>query len=212
MRSEAKSRIYEYRLICPTQSSFEKATQLVNSSENIFAIHESDTDADVDEDCCGRIDESAAVAKDAVLSHRYLMHEQNAWCLPSPLNIAAMQQAADVLRNDSQETDYTSFRNSGCNSVSPIRKVLNISVSQVPTGESEFYPESNTILITVEATSFLLRMVRNFVAVMVHVGQGKASPEIAAKYLELRDRNAIKLKPAPAEGLYLKDVIYDEEG
>ncbi len=69
-------------------------------------------------------------AKDAVSTHRNIFDEKRAWCVSTPLDLAAMQQAADYLRNDSKETDYTSFRNAGCTSSTPVRRIINFTVER----------------------------------------------------------------------------------
>jgi tRNA pseudouridine(38-40) synthase len=208
VREAATSRLYEYRILVPTIEAYATAKRRVQY-RNYSVDEVADLDAAVN--IYGSKD-SATIAKDSLLLHRYLFEENRAWCLSKPLDVTAMQLAADLLRNDSKDTDYSSFRNSGCQSKSPIRKILNLEIKQVTASGPDLLPgEADMIIITVEATSFLLRMVRNIVAVLVHVGQGlpASGPQVVSEYLALKSRNAIKLKPAPAEGLYLRDVIYD---
>eukprot|EP00605_Chrysophyceae_sp_TOSAG23-4_P001759 GSChrysophyteH1.ASY1.ANO1.1947.1 assembled CDS len=131
-----------------------------------------------------------------------------AWCLAKPLDVPSMRAAADILRNDSKDTDYSTFRNALCQSKSPYRKVLRIEIDERSIDSDLFTGDASEIKITVEASSFLLRMVRNFVALLVHIGQGKAPPSLAAHLLKEKSRGSMKLKPAPASGLYLQDVLY----
>lgn len=65
------------------------------------------------------------------------------------------------------------------------------------------------ILIT--GDSFLQRMVRNIVGLLVQVGFGKNSVDSVKDILEIKDRNKVTISPAPAHGLYLLDVHYDKE-
>jgi tRNA pseudouridine38-40 synthase len=69
--------------------------------------------------------------------------------------------------------------------------------------------EEIDILIT--GDSFLQRMVRNIVGLLVQVGLGKNSVESVQNILAKKDRNAVIISPAPAHGLYLLDVHYDKE-
>ncbi|MBR3210790.1 MAG: tRNA pseudouridine(38-40) synthase TruA [Bacilli bacterium] len=62
--------------------------------------------------------------------------------------------------------------------------------------------------ITFKGTGFLRYQVRNMVGILIRVGEGKIAPEEVAKILESKDRTKSG-KTAPAEGLYLVDVIYE---
>lgn len=62
------------------------------------------------------------------------------------------------------------------------------------------------ILIRVTANSFLYKMVRNMVSVLVEVGKGKSSIDDVKNLLLSRDRGMYP--PAPPYGLYLVDVHY----
>ena len=77
--------------------------------------------------------------------------------------------------------------------------------------------DTQLITISVTADSFLLRMVRNIVGALVHVGRSKyrqpqegdpVHPHDMSKMLAWRQRSMLKIKPAPAEGLYLRNVKY----
>jgi tRNA pseudouridine38-40 synthase len=60
----------------------------------------------------------------------------------------------------------------------------------------------------ITADSFLQRMVRNIVGVLVHVGSGKLKATDMQHILALKDRSKVKIKPAPPQGLYLVDVYF----
>jgi len=64
------------------------------------------------------------------------------------------------------------------------------------------------ITITITADAFLLRMVRNIVGVLVHIGKGFAPPSYLGQVLTRRDRSQVPHAPAPAHGLYLVNVDY----
>ena len=65
------------------------------------------------------------------------------------------------------------------------------------------------ILVEARARSFLHHQVRNMVGTLKLVGAGKWRAQRVAEALEARDRRAGG-PTAPAEGLYLVEVIYAE--
>ena len=71
----------------------------------------------------------------------------------------------------------------------------------------EFAVDGSLILIGVEGSHFLWRMVRRLVGVLVEVGKGELDPAAAAKLLEGRSELPAKLT-APASGLFLDRVFY----
>ena len=71
----------------------------------------------------------------------------------------------------------------------------------------EFGVDGSLILIGVEGSHFLWRMVRRLVGVLVEVGKGELAPAAAAKLLEGRSELPAKLT-APASGLFLDRVFY----
>lgn len=69
--------------------------------------------------------------------------------------------------------------------------------------------EKEKIIITFEGTGFLKYQVRNMVGLLIRIGENKLSPESVEKILESKDRTKSG-KKAPAEGLYLTRIIYNE--
>lgn len=62
------------------------------------------------------------------------------------------------------------------------------------------------------ARSYLYRQIRRMVGVLLAVGRGRLTPSDVQDILQSRDNTNLRgTKPAPAGGLYLKDVIYDEK-
>ena len=228
-RISATSRVYVYRIQCPTVTAYQRFKSMTAGGAGSGGIGDS---GDINEDG------SAAMyhAKDHLISHPLLFEEHRLWYVLKPLNTESMQLAADTLRNGSSETDYSSFRNSGCNSSSPVRKILSFRVEEraILHSNSIFHDTCdrkerniaersgensdadgdlhtiNEIIITVEATSFLLRMVRNMVGLLVAVGKGSlnATHDVSG-ILVKRHRNANRTNSAPARGLYLKNVMYN---
>ena len=116
------------------------------------------------------------------------------WHLKTPLDAEAMAEGAARLVG---HHDFTTFRDAACQAKSPIKTLDAATVSR--TGEE--------LRVTFAARSFLHRQVRSMVGSLVEVGRGRWSPDDLATALEARDRS--RCGPvAPAQGLYLTEVIY----
>ncbi|MDQ6988122.1 MAG: tRNA pseudouridine(38-40) synthase TruA [Mariprofundaceae bacterium] len=117
------------------------------------------------------------------------------WWMPRPLDIAAMQQAGDVLLG---RHDFSSFRAAGCQASSPQRELRALRISQ----------SGCCVSIELRADAFLYHMVRNVVGSLVRVGIGKWPVENMQNLLAARDR-AQAADTAPAHGLYFTNALYD---
>ncbi|HEW91200.1 MAG TPA: tRNA pseudouridine(38-40) synthase TruA [Thermotogaceae bacterium] len=115
------------------------------------------------------------------------------WWFPYTLDIDRMRKAAAFLEG---EHDFTSLRKSG-DERNPIRTIYRIRILK----------KRDFILIRVEGNSFLRRMVRNIVGLLVRVGTGEWKPEKVLEVLQAKDRRAAA-GTAPAHGLYLQKVIF----
>jgi tRNA pseudouridine38-40 synthase len=113
----------------------------------------------------------------------------------NPLDFDAMRQAADILLG---EHDFTSFRASQCQALSPVKNLLEIAISQRGAyWRFEF-----------EANAFLHHMIRNIMGCLVTIGQGKKPPLWIAEVLAARDRDAAAPTFSP-DGLYFLGPRYD---
>jgi tRNA pseudouridine38-40 synthase len=111
-----------------------------------------------------------------------------------PLNQDAMRQAAAYLLG---EHDFTSFRASACQALSPIKTLQRIEISQRGAyWRFEF-----------EANAFLHHMIRNIMGCLVTVGQGKQRPEWVKEVLLALDRDAAAPTFSP-DGLYFLGPRY----
>ena len=155
-----------------------------------------------------------------------LFHRERAWAVADALDTRAMQLAGQYLLG---EQDFSSFRNSGCTSSTPMRHVTHLHVAVqrqlvraaepctagldesgplVPL-ESQLLLEGLTcVTVCIRADAFLLKMVRNIVGVLCEVGRGSLAVDDVQRILHLHDRGKVKIPPAPAQGLYLVDVHY----
>jgi len=111
-----------------------------------------------------------------------------------PLDMVAMQQAAKYLLG---EHDFTSFRASACQALSPVKTLQRIEISRRGAyWRFEF-----------EATAFLHHMIRNIMGCLLLVGQGKQAPEWMKDVLAALDRDAAAPTFSP-DGLYFLGPRY----
>lgn len=137
--------------------------------------------------------------------YRYSLHNAEArpvferathWHLRYELDMAAMQQASQALVG---EHDFSSFRGAGCGAKSPIRSLDRIVWRRA----------GDHLTADVFGRAFLKQMVRNIVGTCVEIGRGRFRVEQMAEILVACDR-ARAGPTAPARGLCLKQVFYDE--
>ncbi|MHC9542727.1 MAG: tRNA pseudouridine(38-40) synthase TruA [Vulcanimicrobiota bacterium] len=140
---------------------------------------------------------------------RYFYH------IKRPMSLEPMKTASCYLLG---ENDFTSFSTSIKEVGTPVRRLIGITITSVKEwherGNPVIVPAShdlydNLILLEIEGTGFLRRMVRMMVATLVRVGLGKMEPEEVRRILEARDPGLVHT-PAPPGGLYLVKVHYHE--
>jgi tRNA pseudouridine38-40 synthase len=147
-------------------------------------------------------------ARYAALSraYRYVIHNerarsallyQRAGWWPQPLDAQAMHAAAQSLIG---ERDFSAFRDSQCQSPTPMRNMHSIRVAR----SGEF------VVIDVRANAFLHHMVRNIAGTLVEVGLGKQPPRWVAEVLASRSRIHAGMTAAAA-GLYFAGPQYPAE-
>lgn len=120
------------------------------------------------------------------------------WQVKHALDVDAMQSAADILLG---QHDFTTFRSTICQSLSPIKTLDRLTVKQVET-------EAGTeVHFDVRARSFLHNQVRSFVGTLEQVGSGSWTRADVQKALDARDRAACGTV-CPPHGLYLAAVQY----
>jgi tRNA pseudouridine38-40 synthase len=115
-----------------------------------------------------------------------------AWCTQA-LDQDSMHRAAQWLIG---EHDFTTFRAAGCQSLSPRRRINRCEVRR----------QGHFVVLEIDASSFLLHMVRNIASALYDVGRGSPSGSIKDLLL-LKDRVQLGIT-APPQGLYLTHVTY----
>ena len=93
--------------------------------------------------------------------------------------------------------DFSTFRASSCGAKSPIKTMENISIKK----------NKDAITLKFTSRSFLQQQVRSMVGCIKYLGDGKWNLETFKKSFKSKSR--VKCAPpAPACGLYLKNVAY----
>lgn len=116
------------------------------------------------------------------------------WHVAKPLNTNAMHEAAQQLVGT---YDFSAFRDSKCQSKSPIRSLSQFNVSR----------HGEQIIASIKAPSFLHHQVRIMIGTLKAVGAGALSLAEFISIRDLKDRTKAGAT-APSEGLTLTEVGY----
>lgn len=113
-----------------------------------------------------------------------------------PLDLAAMQAAAALLLG---EHDFTSFRASQCQALSPVKTLRRVDIAQRGAyWRFEF-----------EANAFLHHMIRNLMGCLLAIGRGDRPVAWMTEVLAARDRRVAAPTFAP-DGLYFLGPRYED--
>ena len=118
------------------------------------------------------------------------------WWVARPLEVAAMNEAAQLLVGTH---DFTTFRSTDCQAKSPVKTLDRLVV----------LASGREIHIEASARSFMHNQVRSMVGALKLVGEGKWSKDDLKAALDARRRTAVGLV-APAHGLYFVKVDYPD--
>lgn len=124
----------------------------------------------------------------------------SAWQYYVQLDVERMNEAAKALL---EYDDFTSFAKLNSNNKTNICKVV----------RAEWHrdeQDGDLLIFTIRADRFLRNMIRAIVGTLVDVGRGKYSVEEFYDILHSRDLSRSSAG-APAVGLFLSDVQYDED-
>ena len=112
-----------------------------------------------------------------------------------PIDPQAVTKAATLIIG---ERDFSSFRASSCQALSPVKNLLRLDVSQ----RGAYWR------FDFEANAFLHHMIRNIMGCLIAIGQGKHPPQWISEVLAARDRDAAAPTFSP-DGLYFLGPRYD---
>ena len=119
------------------------------------------------------------------------------WFIRFELDLEMMDKAARYLIGTH---DFSCFCATGSDVKDRVRTITGIDIKSGDDGIIE---------ITVEAKGFLKYMVRNIVGTLTEVARGKRKPQDMKEIIDSRNRNIAGVT-APACGLFLKEVKYDQ--
>ena len=127
------------------------------------------------------------------------------WQIGEELDIAKMREAAGLLTGCH---DFRNFTVSGVSARSFVREITRLEITE-PLSQPCTVPWlelSRPVLIDVEGSGFLYKMVRIITARLVAVGRGQIAPHDILGYLD--GSFQLNLPPAPARGLMMVKVQY----
>ena len=118
------------------------------------------------------------------------------WWVRDDLDLNRMRMVAEQF---SGMNDFRSFTDDSADEKSTVVAIRQIEIAE----------DGDLVLIRVEGSHFLWKMVRRIVGVMVNVGAGQSAVEDAAEFL-VRESGVPARLTAPASGLFLERVYYDD--
>ena len=122
------------------------------------------------------------------------LNNNRAWHIKKKLNIKLLKEGAKILEGTH---DFSAFRAASCSAKSPIKKMNSVKVKK----------KENEILIQFSSKSFLQNQVRSMVGSLKYLSCGNWSIKKFKEVLKNKKR-ANCAPPAPAYGLYLKNIKY----
>jgi len=122
------------------------------------------------------------------------LQKNKAWHIRKKLDIKTMKKGTKLLLGTH---DFSTFRASSCGAKSPIKTMEKISIKK----------NKEKIILKFISKSFLQQQVRSMVGCIKYLGDGKWKLDDFTR--SFQSKNRIKCAPpAPACGLYLKNITY----
>jgi len=122
------------------------------------------------------------------------IERNKAWHIRKKLNIKIMKVGAKLLHGTH---DFSTFRASSCGAKSPVKTMDKITVKK----------SKDKVILQFISRSFLQQQVRSMVGCIKYLGEGSWDIDDFKKALQSKKRVNCA-PPAPACGLYLKDIKY----
>ena len=122
------------------------------------------------------------------------LHKNKAWHIRKNLNIKSMKKGAKILLGTH---NFSTYRAASCGAKSPVKTMEKILIKK----------NKDKISLQFTSRSFLQQQVRSMVGCLKFLGEGKWN--LNDFKISLRSKNRSKCAPpAPACGLYLKQISY----
>lgn len=122
---------------------------------------------------------------------------ESAWIFTGPLDIEAMNDAAEVLLSTEDFTTFAKLHSGNKTNICNVRT-------------AEWTKRGDMLVFTIRADRFLRNMVRSITGTIVDVGRGKITAEEFGEIVRSRDL-ARATNSAPAQGLFLSGIKYPKE-
>ena len=123
------------------------------------------------------------------------------WWVKDALDVERMRRAADAFVGS---RDFRAFAAKAVDPPGGLEKSTRVMIERLEIAE-----DGDIILVGIEGSHFLWKMVRRIVGVLVEIGRGALEPEAAAAFLASESEAPARLT-APASGLFLERVRYEE--
>jgi tRNA pseudouridine38-40 synthase len=137
-----------------------------------------------------------------IARRRTAFHKATVWWVKEPLDVGRMREAARAFPG---LRDFKSFAERDDPGDDDARRAKS---TRVLVERVDVLEDGDLLLIVVEGSHFLWKMVRRLVGVIVDVGRGNLDVAEAARYLVEESGVPARLT-APASGLFLADVYYE---
>ncbi len=122
------------------------------------------------------------------------LQKNKAWHIRKKLDIKAMKKGGKLLLGTH---DFSTYRAASCGAKSPLRTMEKILIKK----------NKDKISLRFTSRSFLQQQVRSMVGCIKYLGEGKWSIDTFQKAFKSKKRSKCA-PPAPACGLYLKNITY----
>tara|TARA_B100002051_G_scaffold266670_1_gene294102 strand:- start:255 stop:992 length:738 start_codon:yes stop_codon:yes gene_type:complete len=122
------------------------------------------------------------------------LQKNKAWHIKKKLDIKVMKKGAKLLLGTH---DFSTYRAASCGAKSPIKTMEKILIKK----------NKDKISLQFTSRSFLQQQVRSMVGCIKYLGEGKWNIEAFQKVFKSKKRSKCA-PPAPACGLYLKNIFY----
>ena len=122
------------------------------------------------------------------------LQKNKAWHIRKKLDIKAMKKGSKLLLGTH---DFSTYRSASCGAKSPVKTMEKILIKK----------NKDKISLQFTSRSFLQQQVRSMVGCIKYLGEGKWSIDKFKNIFKSKKRSACA-PPAPACGLYLKNIIY----
>ena len=122
------------------------------------------------------------------------LQKNKAWHIRKKLDVKAMKKGAKLLLGT---YDFSTYRAASCGAKSPIRTMEKILIKK----------NKDTIALQFTSRSFLQQQVRSMVGCIKYLGEGRWNLEDFKNSFKSKSRSKCA-PPAPACGLYLKQIRY----